>query len=205
MHRVQRDLIAGRRNRQIQTTESLTPVADAERRFWLVVASLCVAFIMTGIAQLPHALVPSWLVAAHDSYRQIWPQGWDLFSKAADHEVVVLYRADAATGRPTDVTHAGATVANLWGFRRDGYAQMVEDVSLLPLVPAGQWVDCRGGIADCVDAAGESESYPISGSIRRPSVCGDVTLVIVRPTSQSTKGQGSWVPIKAASLAVKCR
>lgn len=164
--------------------------------FVLTLTMLGLVLLLSAWAQLlPAGMTPDFLAAQKETFRTVWPQGWEFFASAADTPTVTAYslRSDRAPG--------GAELAlnmsgqNMWGLGRAATAQLDEILYLADRIPRGYWSSCTEPLARICLA--RERTYRLADNFQPELLCGLTAFVRAQP-SAALPSSG----VRSASVAV---
>lgn len=171
------------------------------------VVALCVAWatfiIYVADANLPYNALTLPLQSKFD-LRAVLPEGWAFFTKDPRTERITTLRAIDDHWQSAQLSPQSSW-RSFFGIDRSARAQGVETGLLMHGVPTAQWRNCKSLPTSCL-AAEALQPFPTTNRSPRPTLCGDIAIVLQTPTPWAWSRSGRIVnmPSRYLKLRVRC-
>ena len=161
-------------------------------------AALCVYALHSALPTNPLALPFS-----RELQLRAWlPEGWAFFTAPAQSEQRTPLVAEG--DRWVNASFGpNAQARNAFGLRRNARLQNLEVEALVEQAPKATWQACSETPGHCL---GRAPSVAVRNPFPRPTLCGDVGVVLQRPVpwAWATLPQDFAMPSRVLRLEVRC-
>jgi antimicrobial peptide system SdpA family protein len=137
--------------------------------------------------------------------RIFMPQGWKFFTRNPREEQIKALSKDSEGKWQSALIGANASVANLFGLRRNSRAQGIELGLIVTSLKKNQWVECKDRLDICAEKT--CNVGHVANTSPNPTFCGEAVLIKQSPVpwAWSRAKRPVIMPSKCVRVNVSCQ